>query len=119
MARSCRRAVMGLSVVFAILAGMGASPSRAGYVSGVVLLGYCQDPASSFCAGYLASLVDYQDALQHSDQPALRFCLPDNIKLSDLRDLTVDQLQINPPSELRKLAASLVIPALVRKFPCR
>ncbi|MEJ0069222.1 MAG: Rap1a/Tai family immunity protein [Pseudomonadota bacterium] len=73
----------------------------------------------AFCNGYIAALVDYQDELQRAAAVTPRFCLRPDTKLSDLHDLALERLRANPPSELRKLAASLVIPALIREFGCR
>ena len=62
--------------------------------------------------------MDYQDLLHQADARSLRFCLPDNTKVSDLRRLAVDEL-LRQEGELRKLAASLLLPLFVRQFPCR
>lgn len=93
--------------------------ARAGFVDGNTLLDSCQTPTSSLCAGYLAAIVDYQDALQQLGTSTMTFCLPDASNLGRLRDLVIDALQHNPPSELRKLAVSLVVPALHRIYPCK
>lgn len=95
-----------------------AAPARAGYVTGFNLLQWCLNETSTFCGGYLAALVDYQDLLNQADAPGLRFCLPDNTKVSELRRLAIDELY-SREAELRRLAASLLLPMLVRTFPCR
>jgi hypothetical protein len=93
--------------------------TAAAYVTGNELLDWCLDDAARFCAGYVAALVDYQDELQRLDVATPRFCLAADAKLSDLHRLTVETLRANPPSEMRKLAASLVVPGLFRRYPCR
>jgi hypothetical protein len=97
----------------------GCAERAAAYVTGYELIDWCQENDARFCAGYIAALVDYQDALQRADTATPRFCLADDSKLSDLQDLALSRLRANPPGELRKLAASLVIPAFFRRFPCR
>jgi hypothetical protein len=100
-------------------ADRGCAERAASYVTGYELIDWCQDEASRFCAGYIAALVDYQDGLQRLDTPTPRFCLGTDTKLSELEELALRGLRANPPSELRKLAASLVVPAFFRKYPCR
>lgn len=102
-----------------LAAGLAGQPASAGFVDGYTLLEWCVDPKSAFCGGYIAALVDYQDALQATDMPQMRFCLPENQNLGKLRDLVIGSLQFQREPELRKLAASLVVPALVKAFPCR
>jgi hypothetical protein len=105
---------------FPALPGDRGCPERAAaYVTGTELLEWCRDDASRLCNGYLAALVDYQDELQRRDTSTPRFCLRADTRLSDVHDLALERLQANPPSEMRKLAASLVIPGLLRAFPCR
>jgi hypothetical protein len=91
----------------------------AAFVSGNELIAWCEDEASRLCTGYLAALVDYQDELQRVDAATPRFCLPADTRLSDVHRLALERLGANPPNELRKLAASLVVPGLIRRFPCR
>lgn len=91
----------------------------ASYVDGNDLIDWCQDDTSRFCAGYIAALIDYQDALQRVNTRTPRFCLAEDTQLSALEHFALLRLRANPPSERRKLAASLVIPALIREFPCR
>lgn len=91
----------------------------ASYVTGYELIEWCQDETARFCAGYIAALVDYQDELRRAGTATPRFCLAEDTQLSTLERLALRRLRANPPSELRKLAASLVIPALFREFPCR
>jgi len=95
-------------------------PQRAAaYVDGDELITWCEDDTSRFCAGYLAGLVDYQDELRHLDVATPRFCLPEDTTLSQIHRLALDRLRANPRRERQKLAASLVIPAFIRRFPCR
>ena len=112
-----RRPLSALLLVLA-LGAAPAAPARAGFVNGFQLLQWCQNETSTFCGGYLAALVDYQDLLHQADARSLRFCLPDNTKVSDLRRLAVDEL-LRQEGELRKLAASLLLPLFVKQFPCR
>jgi hypothetical protein len=91
----------------------------AAYVDGDELVTWCEDDTSRFCTGYLAGLVDYQDELTHLDVATPRFCLPEDTTLSQLHRLALDRLRANPPRERQKLAASLVIPAFFRRFPCQ
>jgi hypothetical protein len=93
--------------------------TAAAFVTGAELIEWCEDDTSRVCTGYLAALVDYQDELQRADTSTPRFCLPADTRLSELHRLALVRLHANPPSELRKLAASLVIPGLIRAFPCR
>jgi len=102
-----------------VVLGLAATPARAGFVDGLTLLDYCKDPQSSFCGGYIAALVDYQDALQSTDSPAIRFCPPERSNLGSLRDLVIAALERQTPRELQKLASSLVVPAFAKAFPCR
>ena len=95
-----------------------ASPGQAGFVDGLSLLGYCKDPMSNLCGGYIAALVDYQDALQTTDQPAITFCLPERSNLGALRDMVIGVLERQTPRELQKNAASLVVPAFAKAFRC-
>ena len=95
-------------------------PRRAAaYMSGNELIAWCQDDTSRVCEGYLAGVVDYQDELQRLDVATPRFCLPEDTRLWDIHRLALDRLRANPPSEREKLAASLVVPGLIRRFPCR
>lgn len=91
----------------------------AAYVDGDTLLDWCRDDGARLCHGYLAALVDYQDELARRDTATPRFCLPADMRLSELHKLTLQVLQANPPRERRKIAASLVIPGLFRTYPCR
>jgi hypothetical protein len=102
-----------------VLLCLGLAPARAGFVDGLALLEYCKDPQSNLCGGYIAALVDYQDALQATDSPAITFCLPERSNLGGLRDMVIDVLQRQTPRELQKNAASLVIPAFAKAFRCR
>jgi len=97
----------------------GCTERAAAYVTGYELIDWCADETSRLCAGYVAALVDYQDLLQRDDSETPRFCLPADQRLSDLTDLALRRLRANPPGELRKLAASLVVPAFARTYPCR
>jgi len=101
-----------------VLTAAVANPSKAGFVDGQSLLGYCKDPMSNLCGGYIAALVDYQDALQTTDQPAITFCLPERSNLGALRDMVIGVLERQPPRELQKNAASLVVPAFAKAFRC-
>ncbi len=94
------------------------SPAQAGFVDGQSLLGYCKDPMSNLCGGYIAALVDYQDALQTTDTPAITFCLPERSNLGALRDMVIGVLERQTPRELQKNAASLVVPAFAKAFRC-
>jgi hypothetical protein len=96
----------------------GCAERAAAYVTGYELIDWCADDTSRFCAGYIAALVDYQDLLQSAGTWTPRFCLAENAQLSALEQLALLRLRANPPSELRKLAASLVVPAFFRQFPC-
>lgn len=105
---------------FPPLPGNRGCPERAAaYMTGTELLEWCQDAAARLCNGYIAALVDYQDELQRRDTPTPRFCLRADTRLSDLYTLTLEVLRANPPREMRKLAASLVIPGFLRTYPCR
>jgi hypothetical protein len=95
-----------------------AAPSKAGFVDGLALLEYCKDPMSNLCGGYIAALVDYQDALQTTDSPAITFCLPERSNLGALRDMVIGVLERQTPRELQKNAASLVVPAFAKAFRC-
>ncbi len=100
----------------------GDGPCRqraAAFVSGNELIAWCEDEASRLCTGYLAALVDYQDELQRVDAATPRFCLPGDTRLSEVQRLALERLNANPASERRKLAASLVVPGLIRRYPCR
>jgi hypothetical protein len=100
----------------------GDEPCRqraAAFVSGNELIAWCEDEASRLCTGYLAALVDYQDELQRVDAQTRRFCLPDDTRMSDVQRLAIERLNANPPSELRKIAVSLVVPGLSQRYPCR
>jgi hypothetical protein len=96
-----------------------AVPAKAAFLDGQSLLGYCKDPMSNLCGGYIAALVDYQDALQSTDQPAITFCLPERSNLGALRDMVIGVLESQPQRELQKNAASLVVPAFAKAFRCR
>ena len=95
----------GWAVGFVVVAGMASA--------------WCQDDTNRLCNGYLAAIVDYQDELQRVDAPTRRFCLPDDMRISDVHRLAVERLNANPPSERRKLAVSLVVPGLSLRYPCR
>jgi hypothetical protein len=95
-----------------------AQPAQAGFVDGQALLEYCKDPMSNLCGGYIAALVDYQDALQTTDTPAITFCLPERSNLGALRDMVIGVLERQTPRELQKNAASLVVPAFAKAFRC-
>ena len=85
--------------------GMGCGPASARYMTGLALLDWCRDDASTFCPGYIAALADYQKVLQDIDMAPLRFCLPSNVKLAELRKVVIDQLGPLPPDALQAVAA--------------
>ena len=117
---AARLLVPALAQRFPAPAGDRDCPSTAAaFVTGAELIDWCEDEASRFCNGYIAALADYQDELQRADTITPRFCLGADTRMSDLYRLTLERLRANPPSELRKLAASLVVPGLIRAFPCR
>jgi hypothetical protein len=97
----------------------GCAQRAAAYVDGDTLLDWCKDDASRLCQGYLAGLVDYQDELVRRDTVTPRFCLPGDKRMSDVHALALQVLRANPPREMQKLAASLVIPGFLRAYPCR
>jgi hypothetical protein len=114
--RLCR-AMIGALAALVLALGWGAAPAGARYITGLALLDWCRDDGSTFCPGYLAGLADYQSVLQVLDTPTRRFCLPSNIKLAVLREVVLDQLGAQPPGELGDVAATVMIPALARRFP--
>jgi hypothetical protein len=97
----------------------GCAERAAAYLDGYALLEWCQDEASRLCQGYIAAIVDYQDELARRDTATPRFCLREDTRMSELYTLTLKVLRANPPREMRKLAASLVIPGFFRTYPCR
>jgi hypothetical protein len=108
--------LIGALAVLALTIGGGA-PASARYMTGLALLDWCRDDASTFCPGYIAALADYQKVLQDIDMAPLRFCLPSNVKLAELRKVVIDQLGPLPPDALRAVAADVMVPALARRFP--
>jgi hypothetical protein len=97
----------------------GCAEKAAAYLDGTALLEWCQDEASRLCQGYIAAIVDYQDELVRRDTATPRFCLREDTRMSELFALTLKVLRANPPREMRKIAASLVIPGFFRTYPCR
>ena len=97
----------------------GCAQKAAAYLDGSALLEWCQDEASRLCQGYIAALVDYQDELVRRDTATPRFCLREDTRMSELYTLTLKVLRANPPREMQKIAASLVIPGFFRTYPCR
>ena len=97
----------------------GCAERAAAYLDGYTLLEWCQDDSSRLCQGYIAALVDYQDELARRDVATPRFCLRADTRMSELFTLTLTVLRANPPREMQKIAASLVIPGFFRTYPCR
>jgi hypothetical protein len=109
-----RRAIL----VAVALSCLGTGNVEAGFFDGNALLEACEKRAT-FCQGYIAAVHDTmaQPFLTAGSVNSGKICVPADVKLSQLVDVSVLYLRARP--EKRHLDASfLVFDALKEKFPC-
>lgn len=103
-----------------------AAPSAAGdlrrqngFMTGEELFRRCTDPSPSggiYCFGYLAAVNDSVRAYERWLN-IREYCVSSAVTMSELRDVFIDEGR-NRPSALRGQAASFVVNAFKRRFPC-
>ena len=90
-----------------------------GFLTGEELFRRCTDSSPSaglFCFGYIAAINDSVKAYEHWLN-IKEYCAPQTVSLSQLRDTFVDEGR-HRPAALRGQAASFVVNAFKRRYPC-
>ena len=110
-------------VVFCGLELCPVAPVQAGFYSGNVLFEICMtardDPAyfekSYECAAYISGAVDAFNSTREANK--LKSCIPAEVTINQLRDVTVDYLRAKPTGRA-KSASALVFAAVRKAWPC-
>lgn len=115
-----------IAAVTMLLAGVVLMPqaAQAGFYSGNDLLQSCQvarDDKAYFeknyeCMAYVTGAVDAFNTTREA--AGLKSCLPKNVTMGRLRDVTVDYMG-DHPDLLDKSASNLVFAATRAKWPCK
>jgi hypothetical protein len=93
-------------------------PSAAAFfIDGYELLRNCERQNESFCVGYIAGALSASTAYQVLQEKRL-FCLPDGVKLGELRAVVVNHLKRNS-KKLHWDAAALVISGMRESYPAK
>ena len=94
------------------------------YIGGNELLKYCDEYISKsttfnggLCGGYVVSVVDMAATFEAWGKMTQQFCIPNGVTTDQLVQITYKALKEEPES-LHLTAASLVINALTKAFPC-
>jgi hypothetical protein len=101
-----------------------ATPAQAGFYSGDALYASCTTPredkgffeASYECVGYIAGAVDAFNTTREAN--GLKSCIPADVTLNRLRNVTVEYLAANP-KDRAKSASSQVFAATRKAWPCK
>jgi hypothetical protein len=90
-------------------------------VSGDQLLEYCNSDESTkltFCYGYIGGVLDTLVSLAASDIIGRGVCLPEGVRLSEVKKIVVGYLETHP-EELNLNASSLLIfDPFLKAYPC-
>ena len=109
--------------IFAFIAIVAMSVSghaNAGYFSAGKILSLCVSEKgfeTAYCNIYLASISDAQDMFVGWGDMPKRFCIPERVNLNQLKEIYIKHANGNP-QELHLTAASMVINAFLKAFPC-
>lgn len=96
----------------------GGAPGRYSYVTGNLLLEYCQKSENA-CIGYIQGVVDGQLAAITGTSRDVAYCIPDGSTTGQVKDVVVGYLTKHPESR-HELAGILVAAALAQAWPqCR
>ena len=90
-----------------------------GFMTGEELFRRCTDPSPNggvYCFGYIAAVNDSVKAYERWLN-VREYCVQSTVTLAQLRDVFVDEGR-NRPTALRGQAASFVVNAFKRHFPC-
>lgn len=105
--------------------GLPAAPALAGFYSGSELFDICTTERSNSayfeksyeCVGYIAGAVDAFNRTREVNK--LKSCLPPDVTISQLKDVTVDYLRANPNDRKSSSAGTLVFSAMRKAWPCK
>lgn len=103
--------------------GLFSIPASAGFYSGNELYKVCKterDDPDYFektyeCVGYIAGAVDAFNTTREANK--LKSCIPGNVTISQLKNVTIDFLQANPVDR-KNSASALVFTATRKAWPC-
>ena len=96
-------------IAAAVLAISMVGTVQAGLTTGNYLMKQCTSAPDSFCAGYIAGVIDTNHAL---------FCFPPEVTNRQIINITIIYLH-DHPEKLDRHAPNLVIKALRAAFPCK
>jgi hypothetical protein len=109
----------------AVIAASGfcSVPADAGFYSGNELLEVCTTERGDTayfektyeCIGYIAGAVDAFNTTREANK--LRSCIPGDVTISRLKDVTIDFLRANP-IDRHASASKLVFAATRKEWPC-
>jgi hypothetical protein len=72
---------------------------------------------SAFCMGYIQGVTHTENGISLSITPMTKLCIPDDVTLSQLKDVLIAYLK-DRPEERHWAAWSLVHNAINDAFPC-
>jgi hypothetical protein len=96
-------------VVPAVLAVSMAVTVQARMTTGNDLMQHCSNTTDSFCAGYIAGVIDTSHAL---------FCIPPDVSKLEILNITIMYLKQHP-KKLGLYAPNLVVKSIRSAFPCK
>lgn len=109
------------SVLFALMIASPGLANTGAWLTGEELLLACEDEDNDYkqglCAGYVLGAADGTTIWELWQDLSSNICIASNVKIGRVVDVAVEELRANP-RELRFDAASLVLNALIRRFPC-
>lgn len=116
------RTVLHLAAIAAFW--LSSVPAQAGFYSGNELFEVCTTERSNStyfektyeCVAYIAGAVDAFNTTREVNK--LKSCIPVDVTVSQLRDVTVDFLRGNP-ADRNSSASTLVFAATRKAWPCR
>lgn len=92
---------------------LNSTPSHAGFFSGNELVELCRGERG-LCNFYVTGLFDSWS----SYGGGMLFCVDNNVRLSQIVDLTLEYIRRNP-AERHEAAAHMLTRALAEAFPCK
>ena len=109
-------------LVFITIAAMSViGPANARYYSGGDILPSCESESikdNAYCAMYLGGIIDANSALYEWRDLAIKnYCIPEGVTLDQLRKVFTKYANENP-QDLHQSAASMMMSAFYKAFPC-
>ena len=108
---------LALLLTLLLIVGLTKPSAAAFFIDGYELLRNCEGQNENFCVGYIAGTLSATTAYQVLQEKRL-FCLPNGVKLGELRLIVVDYLKSNSKN-LHWDAAALVVSGMRESYPAK